>query len=274
MSANNMQPHPEQPDDMGLNGGVQRDFNDILLNGTPDELATLPELTEDDFAAIEAIANGEDIRNEDAGRVYDIEAAYEEAKAEDKQHTLALKRDAEQEEHDQQEEKEEPEGQPQQTTEEEVVSRAATVAVRALQTAAAHESARTQAQAAMRSAGGLGFIPPQAHVTKDPFSNTFTVENGAHVQIIRPRAVGSRYEVTDYRYNEKDHTLRISIRGHSSLTRPTGQFSAETTNAPAGVAAEAGQEVHPQELGEAITLPGVVARIVGEPRVARVLAHS
>jgi biotin carboxyl carrier protein len=261
MSADSPQPHYEQPEDnaMPFRARAQRDLGDIMLNGTPDELETLPELTADDFAALEAIANGADIRAEDAGRTHDIEAAHDEAIEEDAERTLALQRQQAQEE------------QP----EEQVVGRAAAAAVRALQAAAAHQSTRQQAQEALRSAGGFGHIPAGATVRKDPFSNTFTVSTGDHVQIIRPRPIGDRYDVTDYRYNEEDHTLRISIRGHSSLMQPSGTFtSVEAADTPEGSVDAQEGEPQPQELGEAINLPAVVARMVGVARVARVPAHS
>lgn len=258
MSAN--MPHPEQPPEDLSRASMprQRELGEIVLNGSLEELPTLPDA--DDFAALEAVANGEDIRPEDAGRVHDIEAAHEQAIEEDEQRTLARQDQPEEEEP-------QPETQPLQAS-----VAANSGAADAMRAAAAHQSARQQAHDAMRAAGGFGHISPTATVSKDPFSGTFTVADGDHIQIIRPRAIGDRYEVTDYRYNEEERTLRISIRGHSSLTRPTGKFAAETaTDAPAG---ETGSAEQPEQSGELITLPPVVARRVGALQVARVPAHS
>lgn len=268
MSANNPGPNPESHENgMGrpafhaayneYTGRVpQRDLGDIILNGTPDELETLPELTADDIAALEAIANGADIRAEDAGRVHDIEAAHEEATEEDAERTLAAQ---------QTQPEEEPQEAPRQASE-------TNLAVSAARAAAAHQSTRAQAQAALRGAGSFsGHIPSSATVTRSPIGNFFTVVDGMHVMLIRPRAVGDRYEVTDYRYNEEDNTLRISIRGRSSLTRPQGVFVPEGGDGPESVAS--GEVVAP-EPGEAIDLPPAVSRVMGFSSVTRAPAHS
>ncbi|HSX34219.1 MAG TPA: hypothetical protein VLF62_01070 [Candidatus Saccharimonadales bacterium] len=258
MSENPMQPNPEQPENRFTPPAAAprpRDLGDIMVNGTINDIDTLPELTSDDFAALEAIANGADIRSEDAGRVHDIEAAHEEAIEEDTQRTLALERSN---------------AQPEEPQPETGVA-ALTAAIIAAKAETAHHSTRQQAQAALRSAGGLGYISPAATITKDPFSNSFTIVNGMHVQLVRPRTIGKRYEVTDYRYDETKGTLRISIRGHSSLLRPTGTFAPEET--PEASTGGQGQEP-PQEQPAGISLPPAVAHVVGFDRVAPAGAHS
>jgi hypothetical protein len=214
-------------------------------------------LSESDLDSMNAIANGVDVRAEDAGRVHDIDAAHEmaqqenvmfdlhtEAIEEDKQRTQAkLNEEAAKAEEEKQRLAAEEEAA--QTAKAEAQPAAALNPAETTATAAAEGDIRAQAEVALQAAGAPVEMTPQTKVTKDALNNTLVVQNGSHIQLLTPNLAG-KYDVSDYRFEGGV----LSVGGNAFM--PAEKFvEGQVPAAPAQ--------------GE-ITVPPAVANIVGFDR--------
>jgi hypothetical protein len=229
---------------------------------------------DDDLELLNAVANGVDVRAEDAGRTHNIEAAHEAALLEEAHtqalienevfdaHAEALHENEIFDAHEAAIKEDEERSQKQQAITAELElqesKQQAMKELRAedLQSQAIESDHRKQAEVALRDAGYMESLPLDAQIHKDLATGNLVVVGHDDVKIIESFP-GGRTEITDYSYDEDQGTLTISSQGNSIVATRTGEF-AQT---------DQGQW---QQYADVIKLPPNVASLVGFDKVTPV----
>lgn len=245
---------------------------DLALPAEIGSLALSGEVvTDNDIELLNAVANGADVRPEDAGRTHDVESAHEAALLEEAHvqalaeneifdahaealheneifdaHEAAIKED---EERSQKQEavvaERELQELKQQTAKE--------LRAEDLQSQAIESDHRKQAEVALRDAGYMESLPLDAQIHRDLATGNLVVVGHDDVKIIESFP-GGRTEITDYAYDEGQGTLTISPQGNSIVATRTGEFTQT----------DQGQW---QQYADVIKLPPNVASLVGFDKV-------
>lgn len=244
------------------------------------EMPTEKEIKEG-IEALEAYANGADVRNDDEGRMHDIEAAYEAAKIENEifniydqaqkenemvnAHQEALE---ENKQHDIKFAELKASDAQQQPTAEEIRQTQAAEAVEAAKDArlqAAQTEARkadsvdykVQAEAALKQAGYSAEIPTGSQITKDTKTGDILIAHDNDVRVLKPQLDGSAPKVVDYHFDTETQVLTIRDQGNVMLAR-VGNY----------VRSQVPEGKEPEE--DSIELPPAVKQIVGFDRATPV----
>jgi|GEM_PF-1940415 len=249
-------------------------------------------LTEEDIKQgieeLEAYANDASVREEDAGRVHDIEAAYKAAKTENeifdvyeqaqKEHAMfeahaeALKEnemvkayeeaveenkkfdirfsELTAEEKQKQEQATEEAAQQKQTEDAQAVKDART---QAEARKASSVDYKVQAEAALKQAGYDAEIPTGSQVTKDAKTGDILIAHDNDVRVLSPQPDGSAPKVVDYHFDAESQIITIRDQGDVVMAR-VGNY----------VQSQAAEGQTPEE--DAIDLPPAVKKLVGFER--------
>ncbi|HSD56280.1 MAG TPA: hypothetical protein VLA92_03955 [Candidatus Saccharimonadales bacterium] len=201
--------------------------------------------------ALEAQANGQDIRPEDAGRMHDVEQAYEAALKENEVFNAHVEALRDNEIFDAQVEAEQ-EDKARTEAQENMKAALAEPETPADQKPAAEQAIdpmadeRTQAQMILQNAGYQEQIAASSQVRRDYETGNLIVVEGNTVKILDSRS--NKPNVTEYSYDDRENVLTIASTGLGVTKAYVGEYI-------------------PSKLGEttssAIDLPPDVAKLVG-----------
>lgn len=255
-----------------------------LENDVAEEAAVEQQYVQEGIAAAEAYANGADVRAEDADRVHNIDAAYEEAMHEntmieayneamqeeisraqaiayqeemDRAHTEALQEDADRIYAAAVEENAEREKQKivfKQEAAKEADSEQGEQPPTPIKDTKAEDlqdkEYRKHAAAVLESVGYTESIPVNSQVIKDPESGNIMIVHNQDVKVLEPQPNGT-VQVTEYDYNRDTNIVTIRRRGEDTITARVANY------------AEATIEDEQKYWSGTVKLPPTVAKIVG-----------
>lgn len=245
--------------------GIQEQLGSVALHNEVSDVEH--SYIEGGLSELEAMANGDDIRAEDAGRVHDVAAAHEAALQEEvlRVHEAALQ---ENELFDAYRENEifDAYTEALREDEERAEQKEQRNTLESDKPTAGHEAGQTQsdfrqqAESALKEAGYPEQIPAGSQVSKDPATGHLMIISSHEVKVLESYAGGTR--VVDYKFNQDNNVLTISAPGFGAAYGRAGEYVASDTHE--------GQQAGP----EVITLPLAIARMAGFRKAVPISRHA